>query len=151
MYIKKINIKEVNTMKDRLNAIDTNLTSAVNAIADLRTDLVRALDVHKSDLLTVLNAVKDTRAHLNALGDLCEKAGIILLDVHDDCDDIYDLIGETLLDFDAIPAGSYSTFAGFCDQCGKELHLNDDYDVLDDGSVVCIDCINTPEEVTTND
>lgn len=127
-------------MMNRLNAINDNLTTLVSDIKALHTDLITHANAQKQSLLAIIADLADTHANLRALGCMTGTAGAALLDLSEVSGDIAEKIDDTLYQFDEIPVGSYETFVGFCEQCGKELHSTDVYEDVDAFDVLCAEC-----------
>lgn len=133
-------------MTNRINAINSNLTAALDGINSLSADLVKAANQHKATLLEILAELGNSYAALSELRKLCNNAGCALLDIGEYCGDTADNIHDTICECENIPTGSYGTFVGFCDECGEELHTGDEYETLDNGNVICVKCATTPAE-----
>ena len=127
-------------MMNRLNAISTSLNTILSEIANLNRDLIDTADSQKANLLEILAQLGATRSTMRGLSSLCESAGAALLDVSEACDEVVDKVDETLDWVDGIPVGSYSTFVGFCENCGVELHVSDSYEHIDNYEVLCTKC-----------
>lgn len=134
-------------MKERLNAVNANLNSAIAAMHDLHTELVAKANFQKRTLIELLKDMALTRSTMITLGDMCSAAGANLLDIGEFCSDMGDKISDTLSVLDDIPVGLYETFVGFCEDCGKEVHDTGIYEKTADGTILCSDCIHEPEVV----
>lgn len=134
-------------MKERLNAVNANLTSAIAAMHDLHTELVNTANAQKKNLLEILAAMRLTRDTMTSLGNMCAQAGASLFDINDFCVDMSDKITATLDGFSTIPSGIYETFVGFCEDCGKEIHTTDLFEKTEDGTLLCSDCVYTPDYI----
>jgi Zn finger protein HypA/HybF involved in hydrogenase expression len=51
------------------------------------------------------------------------------------------LVGD-VLDGDNIPSIDYEKFMGICEDCGKDISIDDDYSYNDEGDLLCPDCAN---------
>lgn len=129
-------------MKERLNAINANLNSAIAAMHDLHTELVAKANSQKRTLIELLKDMAQTRSTMTTLGEMCSAAGANLLDIGEFCSDMSDKIGDTLSVINDIPVGLYETFVGFCDQCGKEIHETDLYYEKTSDGLHCANCVH---------
>jgi hypothetical protein len=128
------------TMMNRLNAISDTLNGALNEISSLSNDLLTKANSTKASILQLLATLGETRNTIHGLSKMCGDFGAACLDLSEDCDVIVDNIDSSFDNFEGMPEGSYETFVGFCDDCGVELHITDDFEQLDPLSVLCAEC-----------
>lgn len=128
-------------MMNRLNAVSETLNSALSEIKSIANDLVSIANAKKASILALLAELGETRNMISGLGKLCGDAGSELLDIDEACDTIVCNIDDTFDNFDGIPEGSYETFVGFCDDCGVELHQDDDFELIDALNIRCAECV----------
>ena len=142
-------------MKERLTAVNNNLTSAINSINDLQKDLFKQANDQKTSLLALLSQMHETYVTLKELSAMCKIAGTALLASGDTGIQFAYKVEATLDAFDEIPSGDFATFVDFCEVCGKELHTGDEYGAIAPFDVVCGGCLADiksnldPEEIPT--
>lgn len=127
-------------MINRLNALSDTLNGALNEIRSISNDLVAKADSTKASILQLLTTLGETRNMLHGLSKVCGDFGSACFDISEDCTTIVDNIDDSFDNFDGIPEGSYETFVGFCENCGVELHITDDFEVIDPLTILCADC-----------
>lgn len=128
-------------MKERLTAVNNNLTSAINSINDLQKDLFKQANDQKTSLLALLAQMHETYMTLKELSAMCKLAGTALLASGDTGIQFAHKVEATLDAFDEIPSGDFATFVDFCEVCGKELHTGDAYAPFAPFDIVCGSCI----------
>ena len=133
-------------MMNRLNAISDTLNGALNEIRSLSNDLITKANSTKASILQLLTTLGETRNTIHGLGKMCGDFGAACLDLSEDCDVIVENIDSSFDNFEGMPEGSYETFVGFCDDCGVELHITDDFEQLDPLSVLCAECALRADE-----
>lgn len=127
-------------MTNKLNAISENLTAAVQGIADLTRDVIRTADEKKASILSLLVDLGEARNTLSALSSLCKAATSSLSTIGADSARVSDIIDDSFYSFEGLPEGSYASFVGFCDDCGKELHNGDSFEANQPFGVICAEC-----------
>jgi hypothetical protein len=138
---------------NKINTVSIAFENALNALNDLRDDLVTSIDQQKTQLLGLLDNIAVDTNDLSDLGKVCRTVGNALLALSDDFATITDNIHNTILVRDEIPVGSISTFRGYCADCGLELHIGDTFMDDGDGEIHCMACVEkfaAAEEVTAN-
>lgn len=128
-------------MTNKLNAISENLTAAVKGIADLTREVIRTADEKKASILQLLSDLGEARNTLSALSSLCKTANNTLSTIGADSARVSDIIDDSFYGFEGLPEGSYASFVGFCDDCGKELHNGDSYEPCSAFGVICDECV----------
>lgn len=128
-------------MTNKLNAISENLTAAVKGIADLTRDVIRTADEKKASILALLVDLGEARNTLSALSNLCKTATTSLSTIGADSARVSDIIDDSFYSFEGLPEGSYASFVGFCDDCGKELHNGDSFEANQPFGVICDECV----------
>ena len=128
-------------MKERLTAVNQNLTSAIESINTLQADLFKQANDQKTALIALLAQMHETYVVLKELGAMCKTAGTALLASGKTGIEFSNKIEATLDSFDDIPSGDYATFVDFCEVCGKELHTGDAYAPFAPFDIVCGSCI----------
>lgn len=127
-------------MTNKLNAISENLTAAVKGITDLAREIIQSADEKKASILALLADLGESRNTLNALSNLCKTATNSLSTIGADSARVSDVIDDGFYSFEGLPEGSYASFVGFCDDCGRELHLGDSFEANKPFGVICADC-----------
>lgn len=127
-------------MMNRLNALSDTLNGALDEIRSLSNDLISQANSTKASILQLLTTLGETRNMIRGLGKISGDFGAACLDFSDDCDVIVDNIDESFDGFDNLPEGPYETFAGFCSDCGVELHITDDFEQIDPLTILCAEC-----------
>lgn len=126
-------------MNAKLNALNTSLSEVISSLNATAKELVTGINDKKATILALLDGITADCANIKEVGKICATAGAILLDAAEACDDLHDLVDTNMPDWSDIPTGPIETFLGYCTVCGKEVHANDDHDVIDQ-ELYCGEC-----------
>jgi hypothetical protein len=73
-----------------------------------------------------------------------------MLDIEEVCEDVVTKVQNVIENgIDEAPGVNYEDFVGFCQVCGNEVLVGEEYDCDGDGSFVCADCLDTEAEQMT--
>ncbi len=108
--------------------------------------MTRAADEKKASILSLLVDLGEARNTLSALSSLCKAATSSLSTIGADSARVSDIIDDSFYSFEGLPEGSYASFVGFCDDCGKELHNGDSFEANQPFGVICAECVTALRE-----
>ena len=126
-------------------ALDNLLTALDSATADL----VGTANEQRKELLALYGRMQATNADLHEFGSMVGEAGAAMLDIEEMCEDVAFKVQNVLEGgIDETPATNYEDFVGFCETCGDEILVGEEYSYDGDGDdgFVCGDCLNTEAE-----
>lgn len=129
----------------------TNIRTALdNLIAVLDStvaDLVGTANEQRRELLNLYGRMQATQADLHELGSMVGDAGAALLDLEEICEDV-DAKMQNVIEggIDETPNVDYEDFVGFCETCGGEILVDEEYSSDGGNGFVCVDCLDAEAE-----
>lgn len=132
----------------------TNIRNALDnllAVLDSATaDLVGTANAQRKELLALYGRMQATNADLAEFGSLVGDVGAAMLDIEEMCEDVATKVQNVIENgIDETPSANYEDFVGFCDTCGDEILVGEEYSYDGDNGFVCGDCLNTEAEQLT--
>ena len=123
----------------------TNLRNALgaltNAITSTYADLLGTANANKEELRTLYAKITENRADILEFGKMLDATADVLGDTSDKCLDIGEKITETLFNgTDYLPVANYEDFIDFCDCCGEEIVVGDEYTCNSGHWYTCAEC-----------
>jgi hypothetical protein len=151
IYVKK------RKQKKKRRTLMTDFTPIRNALDNLlavldsaTADLVGTANAQRRELLDLYGRMQATNADLIELGSIVGDAGAAMLNIEEMCEDVASKAQNVIEGgLDEIPAADYEDFVGFCETCGNEILVSEEYDRDGDGELVCADCLNAEAEQLT--
>jgi uncharacterized coiled-coil protein SlyX len=127
--------------------IRTALDNLLTALNDTMTDLVGTANEQRKELLALYGRMQATNADLIEFGSIVGEAGAAMLDIEEMCEDVASKVQSVLeCGVDETPVANYEDFVGFCEDCGSEILVGEEYDCDGDGELMCADCLDTEAE-----
>ena len=127
--------------------IRETLHDLLAALEDTMTDLVGSANAQRKELLALYGRMQATNADLIEFGSIVGEAGTAMLDIEEMCEDVAFKVQNVIEHgIDEAPVVDYEEFAGFCQVCGHEVLVGEEYDCDGDGELVCADCLDTEAE-----
>ena len=133
-----------------LTSVKESFAAALENIKTAQKVLFEQANTEKANLIALLSEMRETHKAITSFGELCGDMGETLCIAADDQLDVADKISD-VLDINEIPLAAYQNFVAFCDECGDEIVVGEDYDTDGKGEYVCADCIALAEENTKAD
>lgn len=133
-------------MNTYTNSIREAITSALNTIRAAQREAFANANRQKATLLELLAEMRNTACVIQDMSDICEEAGVALLDIAEDSAHVAEVMDDSTHEFDLIPKGSYEGFVGFCGECGREIRADEEYDTIGYNEYICGDCMNKGEQ-----
>lgn len=133
-------------MMTRFNELTDSLNATLKEMVKLSKEMTAKADAKKASILVMLQELGEIRNDIHTISTICDQTGAALFDMADVCDTVTENIDESFYNFEGLPEGSYETFVGFCDECGKELHCGDDFEQIDSLNILCADCALRADE-----
>ena len=130
--------------------IRTALDNLLTALDNTMTDLVGTANEQRKELLALYGRMQATNTDLIEFGSMVGEAGAAMFDIEEMCEDVVAKVQNVIEGgLDETPAVDYEDFAGFCQVCGNEVLIGEEYDRDGDGELVCGDCLDTEAEQRT--
>ena len=129
----------------------TNIREALDnllAVLDSATaDLVGTANAQRKELLALYGRMQETNADLIEFGSIVGEAGAAMLDIEEMCEDVASKVQDVIENgINEAPNVNYEDFIGFCDTCGDEILVGEEYSYDGDNGFVCGNCLNTEAE-----
>lgn len=135
----------MNAMNAYTNTIRETITSAVDAIRTAQKEAFAYANQQRATLYELLAEMRCTARVIRDVSDICEEAGVALLDIAEDNARVAEVMHDSTYEFDLLPEGSYEGLAGFCDECGREIRIDEVYDTLSYDEYICGTCMTERE------
>jgi hypothetical protein len=136
----------MNAMNAYTNTIRETITSAIDAIRTAQKEAFAYANQQRATLFELLAEMRGTARVIRDVSDICEEAGVALLDIAEDNAHVAEVMNDSTYEFDLLPEGSYEGLAGFCDECGREIRIDEEYDTLGYGEYICGNCLTERED-----
>ena len=132
----------------------TNIREALDnllAVLDSATaDLVGTANEQRKELLALYGRMQATNADLIEFGSMVGEAGAAMLGIEEMCEDVATKVQNVLEGgIDETPIVNYEDFVGFCETCGDEIMVGEEYSYDGDNGFVCGSCLDTEAEQLT--
>ena len=127
------------------NTIREAITSALDAIRAAQKEAFAYANQQRVALIELLAAMRGTARVIHDVSDICEEAGVALLDIAEDNAHVAEVMNDSTYEFDLLPMGSYEGLSGFCGECGREIRADEEYDTLGYGDYICGNCMTERE------
>jgi hypothetical protein len=134
---------------ERIHELINELMDAIAAETKART---AKADAAKSIIAEQLLVMDESADALFEMSEIFNEAAEKLEDVTDKQLRYANTISAFVEDMSILPEGDISTFLGYCQGCGDEIHEGDSHDYDEMGNLLCGDCfdITDDEEVDEN-
>jgi hypothetical protein len=117
------------------------LENLLQSVADFKTQMFEKANAERKEYIDLFSRMTETHETLTSLAQVCSDAGDTLIHMGADILPVASLVGD-VLDGDNIPSIDYEKFMGVCEDCGKDISVDDDYSYNDEGDLLCPDCAN---------
>jgi len=128
------------------NSIREAITSAIDAIRTAQKEAFTYANQQRATLIELLAEMRGTARVIHDVSDICEEAGVALLDIAEDNAHVAEVMNDSTYEFDLLPMGSYEGLSGFCGECGREIRADEEYDTLGYGDYICGNCMTEREQ-----
>lgn len=132
-------------MTNYTNTIREAVTSALDAIRAAQKEAFAYANQQRVALIELLAEMRGTARVIHDVSEICEEAGVALLDVAEDNAHVAEVMHDSTYEFDLLPMGSYEGLSGFCGECGREIRIDEEYDTLGYGDYICGNCMTERE------
>ena len=136
--------------KTLITSVKDALAEAIKTISTVQVALLNQANTEKAALLALLAEIRETRETTILFGDVVGEAGNALLDAADFSYDIAGKMSYITDNIQEIPVAGYQDFVEFCDQCGEEITVNDQF-TINNGEFVCAKCLGDEDTEDEDD
>ena len=122
------------------------LSATLTAIREAQAAMYAEANEQRQQLRELLASMRGHARAMSDLGNLVGEASVALYDIGEEMNEVADSVHDSTLDFGLVPEGDYQGLVGFCDECGREVRVGDQYDI-ECGEVICGDCLYELEQL----
>ena len=123
------------------NTIREAITSALDAIRTAQKEAFTHANQQRVALIELLADMRGTARVIHDVSEICEEAGVALLDIAEDNAHVAEVMHDSTYEFDLLPAGSYEGLVGFCDECGREIRTDEPHETIGYDEYICGNCM----------
>ena len=116
------------------------LSATLTAIREAQAEMYAEANGQRQQLRDLLASMRGTARNFHDISQIVGEAGMALLDISEDMAEMADKIHESTYDFTYLPEGSYEGFVGICEECGREVRADEEYDTVGVLEYVCQHC-----------
>ena len=128
--------------------IRESIAAFTNAITSTYASLLYDANKQREEFIDVCCRMEETRADILEYGKMLGDLAVTLEETNDMCHDIATKITTVIYEgVDAAPSVPYEEFVDFCDNCGAEILVGDEYTVSHGNWYTCPTCIQLEKEV----
>lgn len=126
------------------------LDNLLTVLDDTMDGLILTANEQRKELLSLYGRMQATNADLIEFGSIVGEAGAAMLDIEEMCEDVVTKVQNVIENgIDEAPIADYEDFVGFCETCGSEILVGEEYSCDGDGELMCADCLDTEAEQMT--
>ena len=127
--------------------IRESIATFTNAIISTYASLLYDANEQREEFIEICGRMEETRSDILEYGKMLSDLAVVLDETNDMCRDIATKITTVIYEgVDAAPSVPYEEFVDFCSNCGNEIHVGDEYDVINDNWYTCPACIQLEKE-----
>ena len=129
----------------------TNLRESIatftNAITSTYAALLHDANEQREEFIDICRRMEENRSDILEYGKMLSDLAVVLDETNDMCRDIATKITTGIYEgVDAAPSVPYEEFVDFCDNCGGEILVGDEYTVTNGNWYTCPTCIQLEKE-----
>ena len=120
--------------------LSTAIATLITALAEAKTTIYTEANANKANLIAAIEAMKTSQLKMNEFVDLTSLLANAAEEYAEDMNVSAEHVGEMLCDMNTF-AMPIEQFDGYCEICGKELSVDDEQFMDEDGDGwVCTEC-----------
>ena len=124
-----------------------SIASFTDAIVSTYAGLLYDANEQRKEFIDLCTRMDETRADILEYGKMLGDLAVVLDETNDKCLDIAAKVATVIYEgVDATPSVPYEDFVEFCDSCGREIHVGDEYTVSGSNWYTCPTCIQIEKE-----
>lgn len=128
-----------------------SIATFTNAITSIYAGLLHDANEQREEFIDLCSRMQETRADILEYGKMLSDFAVVLDETDDKCHDIATKITTVIFEgVDAAPSVPYEEFVDFCDACGTEILVDDEYTVTNGNWYTCPTCIQLEKEANLN-
>jgi predicted RNA-binding Zn-ribbon protein involved in translation (DUF1610 family) len=129
----------------------TNLRESIatftDAITSIYAGLLHDANGQREEFIDLCTRMDETRSDILEYGKMLGDLAVVLDETNDKCQDIATKITTAIYEgVDAAPSVPYEEFVDFCDNCGSEILVGDEYTVTGGNWYTCPTCVQLEKE-----
>ena len=132
-------------MRTDFTAITNAIDNLIVVLSEESTRLIKTANEQRVEMLTLRQRMADNAADLEEFGAILDDAGAEISAAGAICLDISEKVIAGLIDDSQIPMCDYENFVAICDNCGKDITVDEDYTLTDEGETICAECAQHDE------
>ena len=133
-------------MRTVFTAITVAIDNLIAVLSEASTKLIKTANEQRVEMLTLRQRMADTANDIEELGTILDDAGEEISAMGGICYDVADKIIAGLMDDSQIPMCDYENFVAICENCGKDITVDEDYTITDEGETICAECAQHDED-----
>lgn len=122
------------------DALTSAFSTLTAEIANAQKEIFASANEHRKTFLAALAGMRQAEADARTFARMLDRVVEPLAGISYECDTIGDRIIDAINEPDMCPQSNFEDVVGYCDECGKELTVNDDFTDTFAG-LVCADCL----------
>ena len=124
-----------------------SIATFTNAITSTYAALLHDANEQREEFIDLCTRMDETRSDILEYGKMLGDLAVVLDETNDMCRDIATKITTVIYEgVDAAPSVPYEEFVDFCDNCGSEILVGDEYTVSGGNWYTCPTCIQLEKE-----
>ena len=128
-------------------SIRESIATFTHAITSTYAALLHDANEQREEFIDICVRMEETRADILEYGKMLGDLADVLDETNDTCRDLATKITTVIYEgVDAAPTVPYEEFVDFCDNCGGEIHVGDEYTVSGNW-YTCPTCIQIKREL----
>lgn len=129
-------------MNERVTALTKMFETFLAEVVEMNRQILAEANAQREEMNDLIGRMMTTRTEMSDLAHMYDEAGTTLVGIAEDLDDITVKIEDAFSDpVDMCPDIPYENLEGFCEDCGSEITVDDNYRLDDDGSgLLCEVC-----------
>lgn len=128
-------------------SIRESIATFTHAITSTYAALLHDANEQREEFIDICTRMEETRADILEYGKMLGDLADVLDETNDTCRDLATKITTVIYEgVDAAPTVPYEDFVEFCDNCGGEIHVGDEYTVSNGNWYTCPTCIQLERE-----
>lgn len=123
-------------------SIRESITALTTAITSTYAGILHTTNEHKEQLASIYHSLNEDRADLLEFGKMLGDLADVLDATNDNCQDIAVKVTTTIMEgMSYLPESKYEEFVEYCDNCGGEIRVGDEYRYDGADWYTCAECL----------
>ena len=124
-----------------------SIATFTHAITSTYAALLHDANEQREEFIDICRRMEENRSDILEYGKMLSDLAVVLEETNDTCRDLATKITTVIYEgVDAAPTVPYEEFVDFCDNCGSEILVGDEYTVTNGNWYTCPTCIQLEKE-----